>query len=659
MKKLLLCLFAIVCIKLVGQPKDATVQLTTTVQKNPKKVSFAWATISGATAIKVYRKTKVGTTWTQIGNLSGTATSFADTSISIGIDYEYRISKTGGKTAETYVYAGIEVPAIEYRGKMLLLVDSTFKNSLNPEIKLVQQDLIGDGWQVATYYVSRTTPVTKVRRIITTEYTLDPVNVKGIYILGHVPVPYSGNFAPDGHPDHVGAWPADVYYADMDSSGWKDTFVNNPTATRTENRNIPGDGKFDTGFLPTPNNNVELEIGRVDLYNMPQFALNEQQLLKQYIIKNNKFKHKQTVAARRGLIDDNFGSAYNEEFASNGWRNFSSLFGASNTLANDYFTTMSSQSYLFSYGCGAGSYKTCAGVGTTGTFDSTSVQTVFTMLFGSYFGDWDSQNNFLRAPLASTGLTLTSCWAARPYWYFHHMGLGEHIGFSTKVSQNNYNLYINNTGSAGNRRGTHMALMGDPSLRLHPVAPASQLKTSINGTTVDLQWTATTDTVLGYYVYRLDTITNLYNRISGTTYLTGTTFTDNNPTYNNYYMVRAIKLETGSGSYFNLSQGIFDTIKVIALGVENIHTANFSAIVFPQPANTTTELSLLIESDKDELFEITIFDLLGKNVFYKKLPVGFGKNNIPLQVNLLTGTYICKITNTLGAAISKKIIIID
>jgi hypothetical protein len=31
----------------------------------------------------------------------------------------------------------------------------------------------------------------------------------------------------------------------------------------------------------------------------------------------------------------------------------------------------------------------------------------FTMLFGSYFGDWDSQDNFLRAPLAQ-GLTLTN-----------------------------------------------------------------------------------------------------------------------------------------------------------------------------------------------------------------------------------------------------------
>ena len=47
------------------------------------------------------------------------------------------------------------------------------------------------------------------------------------------------------------------------------------------------------------------------------------------------------------------------------------------------------------------------------------------MFFGSYFGDWDSQNDFLRAALATTNYTLTSAWVGRPYWFFHHMALGK------------------------------------------------------------------------------------------------------------------------------------------------------------------------------------------------------------------------------------------
>jgi hypothetical protein len=61
---------------------------------------------------------------------------------------------------------------------------------------------------------------------------------------------------------------------------------------------------------------------------------------------------------------------------------------------------------------------------------------VFTMFLGSYFGDWDNESAFLRASLGS-GYALTTSWAGRPHWFYHHMGLGEPIGISTIASQNN------------------------------------------------------------------------------------------------------------------------------------------------------------------------------------------------------------------------------
>ena len=51
------------------------------------------------------------------------------------------------------------------------------------------------------------------------------------------------------------------------------------------------------------------------------------------------------------------------------------------------------------------------------------------------------------------------------------MGLGEPIGYSARVSQNNNGLYQNQVNYF--LRGIHIALMGDPTLRLHPVVPAS------------------------------------------------------------------------------------------------------------------------------------------------------------------------------------------
>ena len=36
---------------------------------------------------------------------------------------------------------------------------------------------------------------------------MDPINTKAVYLLGRIPVPYSGFINPDSHPDHEGAWP--------------------------------------------------------------------------------------------------------------------------------------------------------------------------------------------------------------------------------------------------------------------------------------------------------------------------------------------------------------------------------------------------------------------------------------------------------------------
>ncbi|MEO5905598.1 MAG: fibronectin type III domain-containing protein, partial [Saprospiraceae bacterium] len=215
----------------------------------------------------------------------------------------------------------------------------------------------------------------------------------------------------DGHGDHTGAYPADVYYADMNGV-WTDQFVNNISAGDPRNHNIPGDGKFDQASIPT---DVELQIGRVDFFNMPSFALSEQELLRQYLDKDHAYRHKLFTASHRAVVDDNFGYFGGEAFAASGYKNFGPLVGNNNIVTADYFTSMQDSSYLWSYGCGGGWYQGAGGVGTTGQFANSSLETVFTMLFGSYFGDWDTPDNFLRAPLAQ-GKTLTNVWSGRPHW---------------------------------------------------------------------------------------------------------------------------------------------------------------------------------------------------------------------------------------------------
>jgi hypothetical protein len=544
-------------------PMYYAVEVSATVQTAPAQIQLSWPSDPNATGYTVSRKTLTATSWTTLTSLPGTATSYSDGNVLMGGAYEYSLNKSTsvGYTGTGYIYVGINAPMIETRGKVLLIVDNTYAAQLATELSRLETDLIGDGWTVLRHDVSRSDTVANVKNIIKADYNADPVNVRTVFLFGHLPVPYSGNLNPDGHPDHQGAWPADAFYGDMNGT-WTDSTVNTTSASRSANWNTPGDGKFDQSTLPS---DVDLEVGRVDLANLTCFsnktpARSELDLLRQYLNKDHNFRTGRLQVQRRGIVADYFGERSGEAFASSGWRNFAPFFGAVNVVGSAAFmSTLSTQDYLWAYGTGGGSYTTCNGIGGSDDFANYDFHAVFTMFLGSYFGDWDNESAFLRAPLGSTSYTLTAAWAGRPHWFFHHMGLGETIGYSTRLTQNNSkNLYKNQVNySAG---GTHVALMGDPTLRMHPVIPPSNLQAAV-GTSVALTWAASSDSsIQGYYVYRASSPKGPFTRISGTTPIPTLAYTDLSTTGGQTYMVRAVKLErSGSGTYYNPSEGVFVT----------------------------------------------------------------------------------------------------
>ncbi|MFN8231647.1 MAG: T9SS type A sorting domain-containing protein [Bacteroidia bacterium] len=539
--------------------KQAAVELWADVQTSPPTVTLNWVGMAGATSYGISKKLKSSTTWSTVATgLSGTLTSFVDNSVTIGANYEYGIVRTAPTltyNAYGYINTGIQVPAIENRGKLILLVEDTYSTSLSSEIKRLEEDLEGDGWEVLKSYISPSIAVTAVKSQIVSTYNLDPTNTKALFLFGKIPVPYSGSFGPDAHTDHQGAWPADTYYADIDGV-WTDASVNVVTGLPARTQNIPGDGKFDQNNVAT---GVELQVGRVDLSNMTTFTLSTFQLLKNYLDKDHNYRKKVFSPIKRAVVDDNFGYFSGEAFASSGYKNFGPLVHPSNVTAADYFTTMQNgTSYLWSYGCGGGSFTSASGIGNTSNFATANLGGVFTVLFGSYFGDWDIANNFLRAPLCQ-GSTLTNFWSGRPHWVAHHMGLGENIGYSTKITQNNTSMYFYSY--AQNFVG--ISLMGDPTLRNDVVAPVSNVVATKIGNDGVINWTASTQTnVLGYNIYMKNDTNSTYVKINPSI-INSTSYTNTCLMYPGIYkyMVRAVVLEnTPSGTYYNLSEGLMDTL---------------------------------------------------------------------------------------------------
>jgi hypothetical protein len=294
---------------------------------------------------------------------------------------------------------------------------------------------------------------------------------------------------------------------------------------------------------------------------MPAFSpKTELDLLRQYLNKDHNYRHGITTLPRRALIFDGFGESDGEAYAASGWRNFAPFFGSSQITeigTNKFFSTAGSQGFLWSYLASGGDpdYSDCYFLGSTSDFASTDVRSAFLMVFGSYFGDWDATDDFLRAPLCTPTYCLATMWAGRPHWFLHPMALGETLGFCTRLTQNNSGIYEPTNFS----REVHISLLGDPTLRMHVVKPPSNFSATPQNGAVKLSWSASPDSNLqGYHVYRSVWPLGPFDRLT-TNVITETNFTDVVSSGGAFtYLVRAVKLESSSsGTYFNASQGIF------------------------------------------------------------------------------------------------------
>jgi len=565
---------------------DDMFRVDVTPQASPPAITLRWD-FPAPDSASLYRRVlsaNASPPFAWVAPIPKGALSFTDYP-SKGVAYEYRIIM--GPERSPVVAAGIELGPIERRGKVLLLVDETLAAPAAAELGLLERDLVGDGWRVVRRNVPRDDgryltrlQAQALKNQIIAEYNSDPANVKAVLLVGHVPVPYCGWSAPDGH--FFRALPCDGYYGDIDGT-FTDSSINQPSASNGERgRNIPGDGKFDQNAFPS---DIDLSVGRIDVANMPAFGDPEVVLLKRYLAKAHAWRHRRFRVDSNSLVNwtrpyhwGDFNTAYNltdnvYTFAN---ARLYSLNGNDLPGADaDYMRLLSRRSNLFAFTGSTGANDAAGGV-TTAQIAARNILAPFTFEGGSYSVDWDQRNNLMRAFVAASGYALSGGWSEFPSWYLHHMGAGATLGFSARANQNNEGLYFDLFGRA---RAFFLALHGDPTLRMFNVAPPSQLNATASGNGVALAWTASADApVGGYLVYRAPSIFGEFTRLTDAP-VTGTTYTDTIPrTGDVVYMVRAVKLQRSpTASFWNLSEGAF--VPVRSNGTPNrLPTATSKAI---------------------------------------------------------------------------------
>jgi hypothetical protein len=629
--------------------EDLTVPLEAIVSDAGPSLTLTWPPNAAAVTWEVYQKATTTTAWTSLADLPAADTSFTITGITYGTPMDYRVIMVSlsGANAYGYLRGGMDIALPEDAGAVIIVADITYMSEPDYVAAYTRfiDDLKRDGWYTAEIFVSPADPVYEVKAQIQTVYDMAPDRYSHVVLLGHVPVPYSGDIYPDGHPDHEGAWPSDLYYGDMDVE-WTDATVDVLVAADPRNQNVPGDGKFDQSYIPGA---VELAVGRIDMYNLPAFAEGEKALMLQYFDKLHRFKTGELRTDNRALVDDNFGG-YSEGFSQNGYRNFAPLVGRNNTIQGDYlldasYSNPSGITYLWSYGCGGGWYQGAGGVATTDNFAADSLSTIFTMLFGSYFGDWDVSNAFGRAVLAQ-GNTLTNCWAGRPNWHFYPMASGATIGACALLSQNNTNTFFGST-IFGLNKIVSTNFLGEPTLRMYYPKPPSEATydgieypENPNGT---LYWLSPPELVDGYNVYvkniSEDALVTEWQKLNAeligeVSYNTDVTTLPETGIY--VLAVKAVKqLETPSGTWYAESLAAMDTIDVVYPGINNLATA--TVMVSPNP----TAGNLFVDMPIYGSASYVVLDMKGAVVLSGNM-----QQNSPLNMSALpSGTYQLLITS--------------
>lgn len=622
-----------------------------TADESAKTITLSWNATPNSISFEIYRRELNSNAWgTAIATLDATTNSYTDANVETNSIYEYSIVRvtntndrlrSGNILGYSYITASIEAPAIHSRGTLWLLSTKLLSDSLPNEINTLTADLVADGWNVYKEVINPSASVVDVKDFIVSKH--NTVGCDAVYLLGNVPVPYSGLYCedntypypPDGHNEtdpnsHCGAWPADAFYGDMTGT-WTDE-GSTTLATRDENNNAIGDGKYDQHRIPGV---VSVAIGRVDLSRLPVFGMSEVALTKRYLTKVHQYKMGNTPLVNQGVVENNF-SGFDEGFSSAALRDFYAICGTDAVVEEDLLAASREKDYMLSYVCGAGSYTNCSGFGTTDSFVSNNTA-AFNHMFGSYFGDWDIANNLMRASLGSERLGFNVIWSGRPKWATHTLAIGESYADITKRSQNNWQDYDGNY----YQNGTHLALLGDPSLRIHAMKPAKNISVQANEDrdAATVSWDGTDENnILGYFIYRSHRETGKYLPINDVP-ITETTYTDATP-YDgtNHYMVRvAKKQQTGSGNYINLSLGISVEINAMRGEIASYKEEELSKLkVYPTVATTV----ITLERELPSVEQYIILNPMGQQVAAGELTSRISQVDIS---NLSSGAYFIKI----------------
>ncbi len=538
--------------------------LSAEAQTDPPAVMLRWQAAPNE-PMPIRRRAWGETNWVDLRSGPGGWSRRDTNGVALGGRYEYWVG-------DRYLLAGVRAVPVEHRGGILLVVDETVAGDLRAELERLREDLVGDGWTVTRFDAPRhddanwggnPSRIEKIRDWVKAASDGGRGDTRAIYIVGHVAIPYAGPINPDGHGARL--WPVDGVYGLVSRP---ELWTDKAEVRASQPPNLPGDGRFDQGRYPAA---LDLVVGRVDFAGLEVFRRNtprgvapasEPDLLRRYLDKAHRYRHGGIQFEERAVVAGYFMGAMevvNENLYRLAQRHASRCFGgeADRVREGDVFAAGTPVVWGLQGGYSSVDTLNCCGhphshAAAHLADPAREPGAAFLMVDGSYFGDWNTPDNFLRACLATPNRGLGIIWARNPAVRLEAMGLGEPVATGLRRT-------MNEPTSFGATASLFLAWLGDPTLRLEVIAPPSRVQARRTGSGVSLEWDAASEPGASYWVYRSrNGLDGPFERLN-TEALAGTRFVDAGaPEGPKLYQVRAAALRvTGSGSFTNLSQGVF------------------------------------------------------------------------------------------------------
>jgi hypothetical protein len=610
---------------------------------------------------QVYRRRfgDTGADWVLMAsNLPPGTPSWTDSQLLPWKRWEYMVKRTGSWTygGQTYDATAHTMGAIDDEGgfrRMILLVADDVQAAWPGKIDTLVWDLRGGLWEVdkivvpaAAGWDSRDT-VVAIKNQLVAAYQNAPANKKPsmLYILGHVPLPRSGStniIAPDDHAENKGARGADCYYADIDGI-FTDTATYNPGGLATPLAvNLPGDFRWDADTFPSE---VEMAFGRVDFRDLTEADLPEMALYGRYLDRAHAYKH----VAPGTYMGNRTAFHYGYDNSTDGaLRSLPSISTADSVVVNTSgaphptWVQANGPFMMYLQNVSVPEYAEWITHGIDATVYSSDQ---------SYWGFGDVPQaglySRIRALLAANTRCLATYWMTTGLNVFHPLCVGEPIRVAMQGIMN-HNRTNNNLEKAPQDYDTedwwnrsHFALYGDPALRLHQVAPPSNLQIAYNSNAV-LSWTPSLDPrVVSYELWGAASPSGPYDRRA---IVPGTATTVSDPDYQvgDWYMLQAIvQQETGCGTFMNPSQGIF--VQGTLVGNATKLESGFEIMLFPHPAVDHVRIHASQPFERLELY-----DIAGRRILQQQFSA---VQTFTLETRqLAAGTYLLQLSGETGIA---------